>query len=134
MAELDYAYLADYARIQEGTITAVGASFTHMFTSRFPTQADVALAGRVRVVAGEKDPELEIVVASVKNDVTMTVTGVIAPGPQTFVYDGKQGILFTLNIVVPMSEPDLVTVDVMLNGEKVRRLAFEMLLPADADV
>ena len=49
MAELDYAFLADYATISEGRLTAVGASFTHVFVPQLPVEISFAVAGRLRV-------------------------------------------------------------------------------------
>lgn len=48
MLDLDYAFLADYAAIQEGKLTTVGASFTRMRVPVVPTQAFFAVAGRIR--------------------------------------------------------------------------------------
>lgn len=48
MLELDYAFLADFATIQDGTLTVVGASFTRMVVTEYPTFALLGVAGRIR--------------------------------------------------------------------------------------
>ena len=48
MLEFDYAFLADFATIQDGTLTVVGASFTRMVVTEYPTFALLGVAGRIR--------------------------------------------------------------------------------------
>ncbi|MCD1285251.1 MULTISPECIES: hypothetical protein [unclassified Brevibacterium] len=126
MAELDYAYLADYATVSEGKITAVGASFTHMFTPSLPSQSNFSIAGRIRVMEQENPPEISIDVRAEKSQQHMEINGQIHPSPASIVYDGKVGILFTLEVSMEMKHAELVTVDISLGGEKQRRLAFEL--------
>lgn len=126
MADLDYAYLADYATVSEGKITAVGASFTHMFTPAVPSQADFSIAGRIRVQEQENPPEISIDVRAEKSQQHMEINGQIPPSPDAIVYDGKVGILFTLDISLEMKHAELVTVDILLGGIQQRRLAFQL--------
>lgn len=127
MAELDYAFLADYATVESGRLTAVGASFTHFYVPGFPTGADFCLAARIRVAENEPDPELEVTIQAQKSNQNIQITGVVAPGPGTIVYDKKQGILVSLKANVMVAYPELVTVDIKINGEHSRRLAFEVM-------
>ena len=48
MLDLDYAFLADYATIQNGTLTAVGASLTSLEVDSLPSVAMFSFAGRLR--------------------------------------------------------------------------------------
>src|SRR5690625_7733515 len=59
--ELDYAFLAEYAKTERGTITAIGASFTEAKSSSFPSVLDVSVAGRIRRPETEPVPEIRIV-------------------------------------------------------------------------
>lgn len=131
MAELDYAYLADYATVAEGKITAVGASFTHMFVSEFPYVAQFAIAGRIRIAADEEAPELSVHIRAEDNRQDMEVSGQAPENPNAIVYDGKIGILFTMDVGMELRVPELVTVDLSLNGEHARRLAFQLTTQAD---
>lgn len=131
MADLDYAYLADYATVSEGKITAVGASFTHMFTPSVPTQAKFSIAGRVRVQEHEEPPEISIDVRAERSQQNIEINGQIAPNPAAIVYDGKVGILFTLDVSLEMRYAELVTVDISLGGIKQRRLAFKLTTQLD---
>lgn len=126
MAELDYAFLADFATIQEGRLTAVGASFTHAFIPQLPAVLDFAVAGRVRVREDEDPPELELQFKAAQSNVNLTVTGTIEPSPHSRPYDGKVGILFTLAAGIQLLSEELVTVEVHVNGAFARRLAFQV--------
>ena len=48
MIELDYAFLAEYATIQDNKLTTIGASFTRMQVLTIPTEATLSVAGRIR--------------------------------------------------------------------------------------
>jgi hypothetical protein len=48
MAELDYAFVADFAQVEAGKLTVVGASYTYFSPPAFPVQHSFAIAGRVR--------------------------------------------------------------------------------------
>ena len=126
MAELDYAFLADYAAIAEGQLTAVGASFTHVFVPQLPVGIDFAVAGRIRVLEDEDPPELELRFSATKSNVRVAVRGVIEKSPSSIPYNGKIGILFTLKAGVTVAYEELVGVEVYVNGEFVRYLAFEV--------
>lgn len=126
MAELDYAYLADYATVAEGKITAVGASFTHMSVEEFPFLAQFAIAGRIRIKEDEEAPELAVSIRAEKNQQNMEVSGQAPHNLDAIVYDGKIGILFTMDVAMELKAPELVNVDVSVNGEQVRSLAFEL--------
>lgn len=134
MAELDYAFLADYATVEGGRLTAVGASFTNFYVPAFPVNTEFCLAARIRVDEHEGDPELEVTIQASRSNQNVQVTGAVSPGPGTIVYDGKQGILVSLKAGVMVAYPELVTVDIKLNGEHARRLAFEVMVRTIPDV
>jgi len=48
--ELDYAYLAEFAKVENNSLTAVGASYTHVEADRLPVIHTVYVAGRVRAL------------------------------------------------------------------------------------
>lgn len=131
MAEFDYAFLADYAAIADGKLTAVGASFTHVYVPHLPAGIDFAVAGRVRVLEGEDPPELELRFHTTKSDERISVSGILEQSPTSIPYNGKVGVLFTLKAGVNVEHEELVEVDILLNGQSVRRLAFEVRGPAE---
>ncbi|NWO16369.1 MAG: hypothetical protein HLX46_05935 [Corynebacterium sp.] len=127
--ELDYAFLAEYAKTERGTITAIGASFTEAKSSSFPSVLDVSVAGRIRRPETEPVPEIRIV---------LTGPG-LAESPQidfdfgledeanAVHYDGKVASVFVFRAPVLIEQPGLYTFNIDLNGEHVRRLSFEVV-------
>ncbi|HTL42041.1 MAG TPA: hypothetical protein VL294_11270, partial [Pseudolysinimonas sp.] len=63
MAQLDYAFLADYAQIEGGKLSALGASFTHAQATANDSLWITSIAGRVRAIEGET-PHLEVKVVA----------------------------------------------------------------------
>lgn len=128
--ELDYAFLADYAQVQNDKLTVVGASFTQMFTPSFPADLNFFIAGRIRVPEQEHFFELDLRVqmpnVAGEDPFTITMNGHNMADPNAHRYDGKYGMLFTAGISAPAFTEGLVEVLVDINGEQVRRLAFDI--------
>lgn len=124
MAELDYAFLADYAAVQAGKLTVIGASFTHVTLSSIPASIPLHVAGRIRAAEGERDIKLGIRVEAPGDGLKIEFDGTVNPGPDVLPYDGKVGLLFALNIQLPVQSEGLYQVFVSV-GDKTRRLAFE---------
>lgn len=130
MAELDYAFLADYAQIEGGKISALGASYTHAVVSELPAPWMTTVAGRIRAVQGEGAVPLAIRIDAPDNAYVMNVEGVIAAGPDVRAYDGKVGLLFTFTVHMPLVAEGLYEVLVFIADKQVRRLAFVVELVA----
>lgn len=130
MAELDYAFLADYATVAEGRLTAVGGSFTHLFSSNLPASITFSVAGRIRLLEDEPPPELEVSMHAPKSNANVNVSGILAPGRDAIAYDGKVGLLFALSAQLLIAYEELVEIKIRINGEEVRRLAFDVRLTA----
>lgn len=130
MAELDYAFLADFASVQGGKLTAVGASFTHLRAHKLPAARPFALAGRIRTEPGAGPTELEIAVRGPDGSFEMSFMGEIEAGPETRPYgpEGEQrvGLLFAMNIQLPLPAAGLYTFEISIEGKPVRRLAFDV--------
>lgn len=63
MADLDYAFLADYAKVERGLLTCVGGSYTHLFVQKLPATHMLYVAGRIRADLDEH-PNLSIAASS----------------------------------------------------------------------
>ncbi|MCV7435740.1 DUF6941 family protein [Mycobacterium seoulense] len=127
MAELDYAYLAEFAQVIDGKLTAVNASFIAV-TTPVPAVFQFAVAGRVRapVEAGIVDLAIQIVAPDDSTKITWQ-SELRTDGHQ--VYDGKVGILFALRTGVPLSTHGLFRIEISIDGEHARTLAFEAVSP-----
>lgn len=127
VAELDYAFLAEYAKVEPGgNLTAVGASYTHLRVPTFPAGHLVSVAGRVRAHVGDT-PALRVVVVTPDESVRIETETQLAAAPDARPYGpghGTIGLQFALSFVFPLPTPGLYNVDLLLDGDQVRHLAF----------
>lgn len=127
MAELDYAYLADYAAVQDGKLSAIGASFTHVVAVAIPTSMSIGIAGRIRTTSSERTAALTVRITAPDDGFDIELSGVVAAADAVRPYaDGKLGLLFALNAQVPIMSEGLYTFDIEVNGKNSRRLAFSV--------
>ncbi|SHG08594.1 hypothetical protein SAMN05443575_1329 [Jatrophihabitans endophyticus] len=132
MAELDYAFLAEFASIQpNGTLNVLNASYTSVTVPMLPGQHLLSIAGRVRAQEGEPPNQLTIRVRNAPVfELAMEVP--LADSSASRPYDGKVGRLFALTTLIPTPAAGLYEVLVELDGEQVRRLAFDVELQPQA--
>lgn len=128
MASLDYAFLADYAKVEpSGTLTAIGASFTYIDVSAVPAARMIAVAGRVRAKDDEL-VELDLRISGPGEGITIGAAMTLEPGPQARPYgEGRLGHLFAVNVQLPLPSEGLYTAEIKV-GDEVRRLAFEVVV------
>jgi hypothetical protein len=127
VAELDYAFLAEFAQITDGKLTAVNASFVDVKTP-LPAMFQFAVAGRVRAPADVQSAELVITLINPDDSNTFALNAELFTAGHT-VYAGRVGMLFALRMAIPISMHGLYRVRIDLDGEEARRLAFEAAAP-----
>lgn len=125
--ELDYAYLAEFVKSENGRLTAVNASFTEVAAPGFPTSMTLGIAGRVRRTEGDPDPELSIRINTPGEGTDLELSIVLSSEYEAVTYDGKVANVFAVNGPLVFSEAGLVEVHISIDGDLVRRLAFEVL-------
>lgn len=126
MAELDYAFLAEYAQITNGNLTAVNASFINIKTP-VPSVFPLAVAGRLRAPADAGEVKLGITFTTPSDD-GPTITWQLNLNTEgNPVYDNKVGILFSVRAAVPINTHGLYLFTIDIDGKKARTLAFEAL-------
>lgn len=128
-AELDYAFLAEYAKTERGTITAIGASFTEVKAVSFPSVVDIAVAGRVRRPEDSEAPELSISISgpSDNGDPQIEFDFKLENEDDAVRYDGKVASVFVFRGPIYIAEPGLYECNIGIDGEQARRLAFEVI-------
>jgi hypothetical protein len=126
MAELDYAFLADLAQIEGGKLSALGASYTHAQVRGASRMWVTSIAGRVRASIDEGPVQLDIRIVSPSRVFEMRQSDELVAGPEARPYEGTVGILFASTVGFPIIEAGLYEVFISLEGEQVRRLAFDM--------
>lgn len=125
MAELDYAFLADYASVQGDKLTVVGGSFTYVEVRGFPALMRLFVTGRIRAKEDEAEIKLNVRVVSPQPGVEIRFEGTISPGPDLRPYNGKVGLLFAVEVPLPLQAEGLYEVFVAADGKE-RRLAFSV--------
>lgn len=128
MADLDYAYLAEFARVDGSTVTAVGASFTHVIVQGLPWQGRVTLVTRIRCGEQEGAVPVGVQVSPPDGSFDLQFGADVTPGPSVRPYDGKVGLLVSFELQVPFPVAGLYVVHLSIAGERVRRLAFDVSL------
>lgn len=126
MAELDYAFLAEFAKVEEGKLTAIGASFTELRTLRLPAHHNLFVAGRLRSTPNADASPMEVQVAAPNGEYSITATAEFDPTRPTAVYADKVAFLFAFSLMIPLPSFGLYSVNLKV-GESVRHLKFEVL-------
>lgn len=126
MAELDYAYLADYAQIDSGKISALGASYTHATVPSLPATWMTSVVGRIRVAEDEDPVGLRLEMTPPEDNYLMRFETEIARAEDMRPYRGRVGLLFTVTTQIPLTLEGLYSFDIYVNDQLVRTLAFEV--------
>lgn len=125
MAELDYAFLADYATIQDGKLTAVGASFVQL-RAPLPFIRAITVAGRIRTPQDAGDIELSAEFEAPGDTPVFRSSTTLSHSVSSQRYADKVGILFVVTQQLRFTETGLCAVRLRLDGEDVRTLKFEV--------
>lgn len=128
MAELDYAFVADFAKVEaNGTLTSIGASWTFLETKDLPAVHRMAVAGRIRARIDEGPIGVRIDVRGPNDLFNIAASGVVGLTSARPYGDGLVGHLFALDLQIPLPAEGTYTINVEIDGEHVRRLAFEVV-------
>lgn len=131
MSELDYAFLAEYASIDpSGRLNALGASYTHVAVPQLPGQHLLSVAGRIRAEAGAEPTPFELTIKAPGEAYVMHLEGEVSENERSRPYDGKVGLLFVFNSMIPLPMEGLYEVLINVDGRLARRLAFDVAVGA----
>lgn len=123
-SELDYAFLAEYAKAERGTISAIGASYTEVRVDRFPASHLLCVAGRVRTGVDDPAPELQVTFTPASEEFALRAAGVLPRDQNAVSYANKVGYVFALSVSVELDRAGLYRATVELDGVEVRQLFF----------
>lgn len=125
MASLDYALLAEYARVdQAGLVTIVGGGFDRI---RAPVTGGIQqVFVAMRIVLDEQEPDVpfEVKIQSPGDQFEIGVAGATSRAPSVLPSDGKVHFMTAIGLVVPIQVAGRYVVQIMLAGEIVRYLPF----------
>lgn len=129
MADLDFALLADYAAAEQGKLNLVGGCYTHVWQDQ-PGIHTTYVACRIRTSNDDEQVTLGLSVSSPGTFQITTEYQLPAPGGPT--YDGAhRTLLFTAQMAIPLLASGRYEVNIALNGQTVRTLAFDATLQQD---
>lgn len=123
--ELDYAFLAQFAKVEADLLTAVGASFTRV-ASDVPSRLSLSIAARFRSSKTADDFSVEARVTSPEDEYDLGVDFMLSPSEAKNPYgpDDRVGLLVALNLDIPLVSYGLYTVHISIEEEEVRSLTF----------
>lgn len=128
MAELDFAMLAEYARLDAaGLLTVVGGGFDRVQASGPGLVHRMSVAARIKLADDESGANFEIkIIPPGPSNFTMGISGVstIKEGAQPVA--GNAGVISVVDLGVPISEAGRYTVQFFIAGKLARELPFEV--------
>lgn len=128
--ELDYAFLAEYARVEGNSLTAVGASFTVMEGRALPFTTTVYVAGRLRAPQDADPFEVTVMAGQADGDAPSTAMyTTFNPQDGAHPYRDRVGMTFAVGIPLEITSEGLFQVIIGVDGQRVRTLRFEVAAP-----
>ncbi|MGI9002155.1 MAG: DUF6941 family protein [Pseudonocardia sp.] len=125
MASLDYALLAEYARVDaSGLLTVVGGSFDRVTASGPNAGQQLYVALRVLLDHDEDRVPLEVRVSSPGGEYELGMSAVAEPNRSAEPVDGRFNIMMALGVVAPLPVAGRYAVRVSLDGKLERELPF----------
>ena len=140
MAELEFAILAEYARLEPGSglLTLAGGGFDRVTAPTLPVVLQVAYAVRVSLGAqDELGADLVVVVESPHEEPILRVVGHFDKPDNPVIVDGKIGVTTVAPLVMLLQAAGTYRVRLLVDGTEERARAFEVVSltpPADAAV
>jgi hypothetical protein len=128
VAELDYAVLADYARVDgDGTLTVVGSHRAVVSVPALPAQHVLAVAGRVWMGRREPAARLSLGALTPQGDVGTVADWSLDPGLEQAEGSGRASASFAVTVVAPVEVIGAYALILSVNGEVARSLPFSVV-------
>ncbi|HVE96625.1 MAG TPA: hypothetical protein VNA67_06535 [Pseudonocardiaceae bacterium] len=125
MATLDYALLAEYARIDPaGLVTIVGGSFDRVQTASTSGVQQTYVVMRVFLEESEEAASFEVSVEPPNMAYAMQLAGTAVRNPAAVPVDGRVGVTLTIGLMVPIVAAGRYVARVSLEGQPVQDLPF----------
>lgn len=125
MATLDYALLAEYARIDPaGLVTIVGGSFDRVQVTSTSGGQQTYVVMRVLLDESEETASFEVSVEPPNKAYALRLAGTAARNPAAAPVDGLVGVTVTIGLMVPIVAAGRYVARVSLAGRPVQDLPF----------
>lgn len=124
MAELEYALLAEFAKVDDaGGLTLVGAHRAAYEVVGVPNQHVVCLAGRLFMGRREPAAMLSLGALTPEGEVPLVAQWAVEPRPAAL-ENGRLPVCFAATLVAPVPAAGAYALSLSVNGELVRHLPF----------
>lgn len=130
MATLDYALLAEFARVDAaGLLTVVGASFDRLQAPGPGTGQQMAVVLRVLLDEDEPAADFQVNIEPPNFQFTISFTGTAERNDLAVPVDGHIAVSLALDVTVPLLAAGRYVVSVSLGETVVKRLPFVVEFP-----
>lgn len=126
MADLDFAILAEYARVDpSGLLTVIGGTFERLQINGPGLVHQVYLAIRAKLDDSENSVSFQVkVLPPDQTQFQMGITGTANVNPRAQPMSGNKAVLSVVGMGIPINSPGRYTVQVTLEGGARRDLQF----------
>lgn len=135
MASLDFAFLAQSARVDAGnTLSGLGVGFTHVHVPSLPVAVNITVAGLVWMTEEDRagtQLSLTLVGADETYEANLDATLTVAAVERSL--EGRWAATFDIPVTVAVPVPGIYRVTIRLGGTIAKTLAFEVLAPPSED-
>jgi len=125
LARLDYALLAEFARVDHGgLLTVVGGGFTQVNVTSLPAQRQLYVAMRLLLAANEDGAEVTFTVRPPDGRYKINLAGAVERPVNASAIKGEIGVMLATGVGVPLPVDGRYEVQITVNGESSSQLPF----------
>lgn len=126
MARLQYALLAEFAKVDAGgLLTVVGAGFDRVAAQALPAHQAIAVGLRALLAQDEAEAPLRVMLRPPEG-LTLRFETVLRPAPDARPHGGYIGVAMAINLTVPLMVPGAYHLSIAVDGEEQQELSFEV--------
>jgi hypothetical protein len=136
VAEIDYAILAEYGRVDPaGLVTVVGASFDRLTLGSIPGAVQLSIVVRVIGERGEGDISIRIDVYGPTDDLLVGARATLSEPAQANLFAGRFAVAGAYSFPIPFQASGGHTVKVWIDepGSPGRTILFEVVQAQDGE-
>ncbi|MBS2964908.1 hypothetical protein KGA66_17765 [Actinocrinis puniceicyclus] len=126
LARLQYALLAEFARVDAGgLLTVVGAGFDRVVVPTLPSQQSVGLALRLLVPEGQAESVATLLFRPPEGP-HLRVESLLPTPPDAKPHLGLIGVPLAINLTVPLIAAGVYRWSIAIDGEEEHAITFEV--------
>lgn len=127
MAQLDYALLAEHARLEPGgTVSLLGASFSQLVVPAVPAQVPLAVVGRVLFSVGEGSQALLLTILG-PDDLFRVTLDTEVDTPSDPVPGVGPAVSFVISLMLPLPAEGVYSIQLALEGAVSKTMEFRVV-------